>query len=135
LNAGIPKISPEKAAERALKQIDKFDLVLHEYYLTDKAGHAGDMGKASNYLSIYSRFLEHLISKKSENTTVVLCSDHGNIEDLSTKTHTLNEVPLFGLGPGAHHFSKAESIMDVMAATSQSAWQLEVEKSSLLRLL
>ncbi|MGI8884009.1 MAG: hypothetical protein ACR2IA_07185 [Pyrinomonadaceae bacterium] len=28
-----------------------------------------------------------------ENTTVILTSDHGNIEDLSVRNHTLNDVP------------------------------------------
>ena len=28
-----------------------------------------------------------------ETTTVILTSDHGNIEDLSIRTHTLNDVP------------------------------------------
>jgi bisphosphoglycerate-independent phosphoglycerate mutase (AlkP superfamily) len=30
---------------------------------------------------------------------VIITSDHGNIEDLSVKTHTLNPVPLLWLGP------------------------------------
>ncbi|HET6527268.1 MAG TPA: hypothetical protein VFG39_00810 [Balneolaceae bacterium] len=113
LNEDVPKISPEEAAERVLNQTNTFDLLLHEYYLTDKAGHARDMKKAAEYLTIYGRFLEHLFKQKSEEVTIVLSSDHGNVEDLSTKTHTLNKVPLLALGPGAHHFAKAESIMDV----------------------
>jgi hypothetical protein len=32
---------------------------------------------------------------------VLLTSDHGNIEDLSTKRHTLNRVPLMAWGWGA----------------------------------
>jgi bisphosphoglycerate-independent phosphoglycerate mutase (AlkP superfamily) len=28
-----------------------------------------------------------------EKTTVILTSDHGNIEDLSVRNHTLNDVP------------------------------------------
>ncbi|HEX6983062.1 MAG TPA: alkaline phosphatase family protein [Balneolaceae bacterium] len=113
LNADVPQISPEKAAKRLLNQAKKFDLLLHEYYLTDKAGHARDMKKAAEYLTIYGRFLEYLIQQKPEEVTIVLSSDHGNVEDLSTKTHSLNKVPLFAIGPGAHHFAKAESIMDV----------------------
>ena len=32
---------------------------------------------------------------------MLLTSDHGNIEDLSTRSHTRNPVPLMAWGPGA----------------------------------
>lgn len=113
LHIDVPRISPEKAADRLLNQTDKFDLLLHEYYLTDKAGHSREIKKAVEYLEIYDRFLWHLIQQKPRKVTIVISSDHGNVENLSIKTHTLNKVPLFVLGPGAYHFSKAESIMDI----------------------
>jgi bisphosphoglycerate-independent phosphoglycerate mutase (AlkP superfamily) len=31
----------------------------------------------------------------------VVASDHGNVEDLSTRNHTLNPVPVLGFGPAA----------------------------------
>jgi len=113
LGLEVPEISPEQAADRLLTQSGQYDLLLHEYYLTDKAGHSQELSKANQFLSVYSRFLWHLIQQKPENTTLVLSSDHGNIEDLSVKTHTYNRVPLFVHGPGARLFSGAQSIMDV----------------------
>ena len=113
LNIDVPEISPEEAADRLLSQTKQYDLLLHEYYLTDKAGHSQEQEKASHYLKTYDRFLWHLINQKNRNTTIVLSSDHGNIEDLSTKTHTFNKVPLFVYGPGAGYFIDAQSIMDV----------------------
>lgn len=120
LNIDVPKISPQAAAERLLEQTAHWDLLLHEYYLTDKAGHSQEFEKASRYLDTYDRFLLQLIKQKPSNTTIVLCSDHGNIEDLSVKTHTLNNVPLFAYGPGARHFSGAKSIMDVTPGILQT---------------
>lgn len=113
LNIDVPEISPEEAADRLLQQSENYDLLLHEYYLTDKAGHSQEIEKAEKFLSIYDRFLWYLIQQKPRDLTIVLSSDHGNVEDLSVKTHTYNSVPLFALGPGAHHFAGAESIMDV----------------------
>lgn len=113
LNIEVPQISPEEAADRLLAQSEQYDLLLHEYYLTDKAGHSQELEKASKYLDTYDRFLWHLIRQKPKYLTIVLSSDHGNVEDLSVKTHTFNPVPLFAYGPGAGHFSDAESIMDV----------------------
>ena len=113
LGIDVPEIDPGQAARRVLRQAGDNELVLHEFYLTDKAGHSQEQEKAENVLQRYDRFLQVLIKEKEEKTTLVLCSDHGNIEDLSTKTHTLNKVPLFVLGPGADRFIQAESIMDV----------------------
>ena len=113
LNIDIPKIDPQRAAKRLLEKGDDYDLILYEYYLTDKAGHSQNSSHAQQVLSTYSRFLNELIEHKREEDTLVLSSDHGNVEDLSTKTHTFNEVPLFAYGPGAPVFTDAESILDI----------------------
>jgi hypothetical protein len=113
LGIKVPEISPEEAAQRLYNTAQNYDLLLHEYYLTDKAGHSKEKDKAEKFLKIYDRFLWELIQNKPKETTIVLCSDHGNIEDLSIKTHTINPVPLFVHGPGAGTFYQAKSIMDV----------------------
>lgn len=113
LNIEIPEIDPEKAAARLLEKGKSYDLVLYEYYLTDKAGHSQKHEDAQRVLSIYNRFLSELIRNIRKGDTLVLSSDHGNVEDLSTKTHTLNQVPLFAYGSGASAFEDAESIMDI----------------------
>lgn len=113
LNIDVPEIKPETAANRLINQLVYYDLILFEYYLTDKAGHSQDMEVANQYLKTYDRFLWHLLDSKPDQTTIVLCSDHGNVENLSVKTHTLNPVPLFVYGPGAIHFTNATSILDV----------------------
>src|SRR5699024_2959077 len=116
LNINIPTIQPEKAANILIKQSDKYDLILSEYYLSDKAGHSQDLADAEKVLGVYDRFLAKLINNKPTDTTIILSSDHGNVEDLSTKTHTLNNVPLFSMGPASEYFRKVESIMGVTPA-------------------
>lgn len=120
LNIDVPEISPEEAADRILAQSERWDLLLHEYYLTDKAGHSQDKDKAQHYLEVYDRFLWHLIDQKPKEVTLVLSSDHGNVEDLSVKTHTLNDVPLFVFGPGAQHFHQSKNITDITPAIIQT---------------
>lgn len=120
LSLDVPFISPQNAARRVLKQSQKVDLLLHEYYLTDKAGHSQEREKAHHYLSIYDKFLGTLINEKPDNTTIVLSSDHGNIEDLSTKSHTRNRVPLFVYGRRAKTFGDVTSIMGITPAILKS---------------
>lgn len=113
LHLDVPQISPETAARRLINQSVKFDLLLHEYYLTDKAGHSQEREQAIEVIRRYDRFLSVLIKEKPDETTLVLSSDHGNVENLAIKTHTLNRVPLFVYGPGSDAFKNARSIMDV----------------------
>lgn len=113
LEIDIPEIEPQQAASRLLAKGVEYDLILYEYYLTDKAGHSQDPEKAHKVLSVYDRFLMSLIEDKKPEDTIVLSSDHGNVEDLSAKTHTLNKVPLFVYGPGAAAFAGARSILDI----------------------
>lgn len=116
LGINVPQISPEEAADRLLAQSTHYDLLLHEYYLTDKAGHSQETEKATQFLKSYDRFLWQLIQQCDRETTIVLSSDHGNVEDLSRKTHTFNQVPLFAFGKGAQKFTNAQNIADVTPA-------------------
>lgn len=113
LEIDVSEINPQEAANRLLERAKEYDLVLYEYYLTDKAGHNQVRGDANLVLERYDQFLMHIIKEKRKEDTLVLCSDHGNIEDLNTKTHTRNKVPLYVEGPGAETFAKVESILDV----------------------
>jgi len=116
LGIDVPEIEPWEASRRLLRMGEKNDLVLYEYYLTDKAGHEQNHEKADAVISRFAAFLERIMDEKRMEDTIVLSSDHGNIEDLSVKTHTLNKVPLFVYGPGAERFTKVESIIDVTPA-------------------
>ncbi|MCG2587231.1 alkaline phosphatase family protein [Rhodohalobacter sulfatireducens] len=112
LRLDVPEIEPEEASVRMLKALGQYDLVLFEYYLTDKAGHEQDPEIANRFLSVLDRFITEIIENLDENDTLVLSSDHGNLEDLSIKTHTRNPVPLFVKG-NTKPFRNAESILDV----------------------
>ncbi len=110
----VPVITETEAADRVIKSTRNSDLVLVEYYLTDKAGHSRDAALAHNILVRLNRFLQHLLDQQPENDfTLLLTSDHGNLEDLSVKTHTRNAVPFFVLGKGATLFSDVKTIQDV----------------------
>ncbi|MEX0684556.1 MAG: alkaline phosphatase family protein [Balneolales bacterium] len=116
LNLEVPHITAQQAARRVLNKADEHDLVLAEYYLTDKAGHEQNPEKADWSLQRYNDFLEMLVKEKGDNHTILLVSDHGNLEDLSTKSHTMNEVPLIVWGAGARLFDEVESLIDIKSA-------------------
>jgi hypothetical protein len=113
LGIDIPKINPTDAAQRLLNVVPDYDLTLYEYYLTDKAGHTQKHEDAERVLKPLDEFLLHIIKHKRSSDILVITSDHGNLEDLSTKTHTRNKVPLFVLGDSVQAFQKVESLTDV----------------------
>lgn len=115
LGLNVPEITPETAAERVLKSLERYDLVLFEYYLTDKAGHEMNHQKSATVLTILNSFMDVILKEMKPDDTFVLCSDHGNIENLSVKTHTRNPVPLFVYGD-TEPFRSAETILDVTPA-------------------
>lgn len=116
LNLDVPEIKPEEAAGRVLSMARKRDLLLSEYYLTDKAGHAQRLDKSREVLLPLDRYLNGLIEGMGADDTLVVSSDHGNLEDLSTKSHTLNKVPLAAVGKKAGAFTEAKSIKDIPEA-------------------
>jgi hypothetical protein len=86
--------SPEEAGEVLSSIVAANKFTLYEYFITDKIGHAQDHEAASRVLPSLALFIRSLLAKLDlANTTVVLTSDHGNIEDLSVRNHTLNLVP------------------------------------------
>lgn len=113
LDIDIPKITATNAAERLLGVVPNYDLVLYEYYLTDKAGHTKELENAQRVLKTLDEFLLHIIKNKRREDILVITSDHGNLEDLSVKTHTRNDVPLFVLGEGVEAFADIDSLVDV----------------------
>src|SRR6478672_3455100 len=74
--------------------VAEYRFSLYEYFITDKVGHAQDMELARTILTSLSLFIRELLLRIDLNrTTVILTSDHGNIEDLSLRNHTLHAVP------------------------------------------
>ena len=60
-------------------------------------------------------FFAGLLATVSPKMTIVVCSDHGNLENTQSKAHTRNPVPLLVVGPGADAFRNATAITDIAA--------------------
>jgi hypothetical protein len=110
----LPLVSPEQAGTNLARLAAGYDLVLYESFLTDLAGH--QRVEADWVLTRLDRFLGAVLTHRSPDTTLVMSSDHGNLEDSTSKRHTLNPVPLLVVGPRAGCFCQAEAITDVAPA-------------------
>ena len=87
-------LQPDKAAAVLARLAAAHRFTLYEFFLTDVIGHKQDMPAAREILAGLNRFLVEVLSRMDlHTTTVIVTSDHGNVEDLSVRTHTRNSVP------------------------------------------
>ncbi|QQS42051.1 MAG: peptidase [Acidobacteriota bacterium] len=90
----VPEFSPGDAAEILAGLAKDSRFVLYEHFITDKIGHDQDMDRAKVHLPELASFLRKTVEYSDlSRTTVILTSDHGNVENLSVRNHTLNKVP------------------------------------------
>ncbi len=110
----LPVITPQKAGARLAHLSQSHDLVMYETFLPDLVGHRGTLSDAVTLLDgMLDPFFDGLLQALAPQTTVVVCSDHGNLENILSKPHTRNPVPLLAVGPGAAAFRNATAITDV----------------------
>ncbi len=109
----LPEVT-EVEAGRILADITRdADLTLYAHYATDTAGHRGSLEGAVAALQRVDRFLGGVVERLPDDCTLLIASDHGNVEDM-TKQHTRNPVLGVATGPGAESLSaEMTSIMDV----------------------
>ena len=106
-NLAVDIIEPGDAGKNLVNISDSFDLVLFETFASDIIGHEKSYEKAKKFLTIFDRFIEGIFRYKRKTVNVVICSDHGNIEDLSIGSHTKNPAILLAAGPCAYLFHDA----------------------------
>ena len=104
----VPSITPEEAGRRLAGIAAGHNFTLYEYFLSDRAGHLQNHEFAVSVVKNLTRFLRSVLENTDlEGRTVIVTSDHGNIEDLRTRTHTANPVPTMAFGFGADEVTSA----------------------------
>jgi len=107
-----PVLTAEEAGIRLARLGLIYTLALLEHWPTDLVGHRQEMGAAVAALERFDRVVAGLLDVWDHRWgTVVITSDHGNIEDLGVRGHTLNPVPTIVIGRG--HQMLAEGIRDL----------------------
>ena len=92
-------ISPIQAGYRLASLTQSFNFAFFEYWLSDYAGHRQDMATSCTLLETLDQVIEGLVSTWIDDQgLILLTSDHGNMEDLSTRRHTYNPVPALLIG-------------------------------------
>jgi hypothetical protein len=110
--AEAPIRSAREAGEKLARLAQGYDFSMFEYWASDYAGHKQDMDWAVEQLEVFDGVLAGLIKLwDMDEDLVLVTSDHGNMEDLSTRRHTDAKVP--GLVIGKKHKSFTQGLTDL----------------------
>lgn len=105
--AGVaaPVRAPEEAGANLARLAGRHDFTLYETFLTDLAGHARWDVTPEHAVGRLDGLLAGVLAARPPGLTVLLTSDHGNVEEAGHRRHTRNPVPLLAVGPAAEAFA------------------------------
>lgn len=122
-----PLTSPFEAGRKTAKLAMQYDFAFFEYWASDYAGHKQDMDAACALLASFDGVLGGLLdgwndardhSTISGEDLILLTSDHGNLEDLSTRRHTNASVPCLLIGAKEARQKFVEGLTDLTGIAS-----------------
>lgn len=126
LGGQVTERSPEQAGGLLAGLLRDHDLVVFETFLTDLAGHRRLAMSDHDVLARLDGLVAGVLAELPADATLVLTSDHGNLEDDSHRAHTTNPVPLLAVGEGAATVAAASSLLDmapaVLAVLDGTSW-------------
>jgi 2,3-bisphosphoglycerate-independent phosphoglycerate mutase len=113
LGFSMPSFTASDAADIIVAESRKYHLILYEYFMTDAAGHSRDLAFGKREVRMIEQLIFGVASRiNREDTVLMVISDHGNLEDLRTKSHTLN-LSYFALWGNDIPVSDLRKITDV----------------------
>lgn len=82
------------------------EFTLFSTWITDTIGHRGPFEQGVAILELFDAVMAGLLAAWDDRAgVIVITSDHGNMEDLSTRHHTENDVPTVVIGAARHVFA------------------------------
>ena len=108
----LPDYPPREAGRLLARLARQYDFAFHSHWLTDRIGHRGTIGDGVAILERFDAVLAGVLDEWDDGSgLVVITSDHGNMEDLSTRRHTLNPAPTLIIGRRAPEFADGYSCL------------------------
>ena len=95
-----PLMDAHQAGAKLASLAGSYDFSLFEYWASDYAGHKQQMDNAVQQMETFDSVLGALVDAWDDGL-ILVTSDHGNMEDLSTRKHTGADVPALVIGEKA----------------------------------
>ncbi|NQU07510.1 MAG: hypothetical protein HQ583_03030 [Candidatus Abyssubacteria bacterium] len=111
----VPIFTPREAGRILARSAARYDFCLYEYFQSDIAGHSRSRRRAIEEARKLEEFLLAVLDNSDlKETSILITSDHGNLEDLSSSGHTSNPVPVLLWGGAADDAPSINSILDIV---------------------
>jgi 2,3-bisphosphoglycerate-independent phosphoglycerate mutase len=118
-----PVLTPFAAGRQLAGLAQAYDFSFFEYWASDYAGHKQDMPWAMRQLDVLDGVLNGLLDAWDDSAGLVLItSDHGNMEDLSTRRHTPAAVPGLLIGAPEARTAFASNLKD-LTGVAPAIWR------------
>jgi hypothetical protein len=117
----LPEYSPAQAAAIIANTAKNYDFMLYEYFQTDIYAHRRSFTECVDLIKDLDSLVGSLISQLDQKLdTLILTSDHGNLEDFHLRGHSRNPVPFLAWGKHGEFLRiKIKSLSDVTPALLQ----------------
>jgi 2,3-bisphosphoglycerate-independent phosphoglycerate mutase len=92
-----PVMEADQAGRKLASLAKGYDFSLFEYWASDYAGHKQQMENAIELMETFDAVLGGLVDAWQDGL-ILVTSDHGNMDDLSTRKHTAANVPALVIG-------------------------------------
>ena len=92
-----PLMDAAQAGRKLATLAKEYDFSLFEYWASDYAGHKQQMENAISLMETFDGVLGGL-TEAWDDGLILVTSDHGNMDDLSTRKHTDADVPALVIG-------------------------------------
>ncbi len=108
----LPPLSAFQMGKRLATIARQNVFTFFDLWLTDQAGHRWSFADCVSLIETLDDFVRGVVENLAD-VTLLITSDHGNLEDKSVKTHTLADVPLLVVGKDVGIFADAKTLLDV----------------------
>jgi len=116
-----PVMDAPQAGRKLGSLAKEYDFSLFEYWASDYAGHKQEMDNAIGLMETFDGVLGGLMETWNDGL-ILVTSDHGNMEDLSTRKHTAADVPALIIGEKVAREEFTHGIKD-LTAIAPAIWR------------
>lgn len=94
-----PILTPFEAGVRMVALSRQYDFSFFPHWATDIVGHRGPFEEGIRLLERFDAVMAGVLSEwHNDEGLIVVTSDHGNMEEINHRRHTLNDVPTVVVG-------------------------------------
>lgn len=114
-----PVMDAHQAGQKLVSLAKEYDFSFFEYWASDYAGHGQEMETAVGLMETFDGVLGGVVEEMDrgpgagDDLLVLVTSDHGNMEDLSTRKHTDAHVPGLVIGSSTAREEFTQGLTDL----------------------